>query len=1034
MIPVQLTIKGLYSYRKEQKIDFSSLTDARLFGIFGGVGSGKSTILEAISFALYEQSERLNSKDRRSYNMMNLKSDELLIDFVFKAGDDEQEYRIRIETTRKKNREEVNPFKRSTYKRAKGEWRAQDLNIEEIIGLSYDNFKRTIIIPQGKFQDFLQLKESERVGMMKEIFQLERFDLSDRVQVLSSANKLKLENLSGRLSAYADVTEEVMALKQLELDEVCRLQEGARVHLLQCRNEFVEFDKIKVVYGQIGKHKDRLRELNGWKSEFEVKEELLKKYERFSRLFRHELGRKHDCSNELKELKEKLADTERELETIRIQLVKELSEFEELTNEYLQRERYKRKAEEVEIFLDVRLTDRELDKQRQLLEQQKATLQKIEDQLRVLERQGKELRTELDRVKAEKKDLDRLYQIRLWFEKLHALQQSTNDTEAEYRRYLQERKGYETHVQTIAIQYQDVFPDIEDWFGDGVRFVDSLQKAEERNKAALSEVKKQIDALSLTRKLEEYVEHLTEGNPCPLCGSTEHPCVMDIGENHSRLNELLQKQLKYEETAGILTRLQIDAATLFQKIRSAEQILHHTAERLKEANASLVQHREAFIWEEYRVYNEKQIQGIILQAAEQSKREQLLQTELEQRRDEWQKVQKEKERCSQHLNVLERSIAELDSKSATLRASLKELDLEKAEKLSTEHLKHMAAGQREKYELSEKNYRQKEQLIASLKSRQSAGEGEIKVQKEQAAVLTQRLAQIIDAINARLEENNLTLQEVEETLDTGLDAERLSSEINAYRQECNSVERIIEELESQMGGRVFDEVRYQTVKEELKSAEEGFDTLQKKVIEFQKVLADLHGQLAEKKILEQESAKLLVRGENLKLLSNLFRANGFVNYISSRYLHALCHAANEKFYKLTRQQLRLEISETNEFVVRDFMNNGRVRSVKTLSGGQTFQASLCLALALADSVQQQNKSRQNFFFLDEGFGSQDKESLYLVFEALKALRRENRIVGIISHVEELQQEIGVYLKIRNDEEEGSLITTGVTGFVTEPLQ
>src|SRR5690606_35218867 len=135
----------------------------------------------------------------------------------------------------------------------------------------------------------------------------------------------------------------------------------------------------------------------------------------------------------------------------------------------------------------------------------------------------------------------------------------------------------------------------------------------------------------------------------------------------------------------------------------------------------------------------------------------------------------------------------------------------------------------------------------------------------------------------------------------------------------------------------------------------------------------------------------------------------------------LCEIANGRFYKLTRQQLRLEVTDKNEFQVRDYLNNGKVRSVKTLSGGQTFQASLSLALALAESVQQQNRANQNFFFLDEGFGSLDKESLQTAFETLKALRKENRIVGIISHVEELQQEIDIFLNIINDPFAGSKI-------------
>ena len=102
--------------------------------------------------------------------------------------------------------------------------------------------------------------------------------------------------------------------------------------------------------------------------------------------------------------------------------------------------------------------------------------------------------------------------------------------------------------------------------------------------------------------------------------------------------------------------------------------------------------------------------------------------------------------------------------------------------------------------------------------------------------------------------------------------------------------------------------------------------------------------------------------------------------------------------------------------------------MKTLSGGQTFQASLSLALALAESIQKFNQSNQNFFFLDEGFGSLDKESLQIVFDTLKSLQKENRIVGIISHVEDLQQEIDTYLKITNDEEKGSIINSSWESF------
>ncbi|HRX12388.1 MAG TPA: AAA family ATPase, partial [Draconibacterium sp.] len=111
MIPVQLTIQGLYSYQKKQTINFTKLTAANLFGIFGSVGSGKSSILEAITFAIYGKTDRLNlSGDNRNYNMMNLKSNELLIDFIFETGKDQTAYRAVV--TGKRNSKQFEEVKK----------------------------------------------------------------------------------------------------------------------------------------------------------------------------------------------------------------------------------------------------------------------------------------------------------------------------------------------------------------------------------------------------------------------------------------------------------------------------------------------------------------------------------------------------------------------------------------------------------------------------------------------------------------------------------------------------------------------------------------------------------------------------------------------------------------------------------------------------------------------------------------------------------------------------------------------------------
>jgi exonuclease SbcC len=230
-------------------------------------------------------------------------------------------------------------------------------------------------------------------------------------------------------------------------------------------------------------------------------------------------------------------------------------------------------------------------------------------------------------------------------------------------------------------------------------------------------------------------------------------------------------------------------------------------------------------------------------------------------------------------------------------------------------------------------------------------------------------------------------------------------------------------IAQQLQGKTFDADAYQKLKDEIKELTdkrteiiENLGALTIQIEELQKDLTKKEQLLKELKIKQQ-------RADDLAVLKKLFTKKGFVNYVSSVYMKHLIEYANKRFHKLTKQSLSLVLNAKNGFDVIDYLNNGRSRNVKTLSGGQMFQASLSLALALAGSVQKQNKSDKNFFFLDEGFGTQDEESLQLVFDTIKSLRKENRVVGIISHVDDLQNEISTYLKVVKDDDRGSLIGT-----------
>ncbi|MDD4426302.1 MAG: AAA family ATPase, partial [Mariniphaga sp.] len=266
MIPIQLSLKGLYSYQEKQTIDFTRLTSAGLFGIFGTVGSGKSSILEAITFAIYGRTDRLNlSGDNRYYNMMNLKSNELLIDFIFETGREQTAYRATVKGRRNaKNFEDVKTLERSTYQKVNKEWIPVESQVlEQAVGLGYDNFKRTIIIPQGRFQEFLQLGNKDRTQMMKDLFHLEKFEFFSKVASLESKNNARKQITEGQLQQLGDINPEqlnVYRAKLIELDEELKGHNGKLAGNLKKEEQLRKLKELTLKKDEAGEVWNKLRQ------------------------------------------------------------------------------------------------------------------------------------------------------------------------------------------------------------------------------------------------------------------------------------------------------------------------------------------------------------------------------------------------------------------------------------------------------------------------------------------------------------------------------------------------------------------------------------------------------------------------------------------------------------------------------------------------------------------------------------------------------------------------------------------------------
>ena len=285
MLPVSLSIEGLYSYQKKQVIEFDELLEGQLFGIFGAVGSGKTAILEAISLALYGESERLGGQDKRSYNILNLQSDSYKVSFEFNVDD----VKYLFEYTGERNKKKFDTVKtdRIGYKWNSTEFIPLDSvdQIVDILGLTYENFKRTVIIPQGKFQEFIHLTAKPRTQMLKDLFNLHKFELDIPTKSLIKQNTSAIDILTGKLSHHELISEETILKLQSSLNT---LNEEFQIKKTEYGLSYKELSEIEDFYKKgiaLSKIKSERNQLLEQKQAFDTKEESLKIYEETFKLF-----------------------------------------------------------------------------------------------------------------------------------------------------------------------------------------------------------------------------------------------------------------------------------------------------------------------------------------------------------------------------------------------------------------------------------------------------------------------------------------------------------------------------------------------------------------------------------------------------------------------------------------------------------------------------------------------------------------------------------------------------------------------------
>ncbi len=1049
MRPRKLTMQAFGSYGKKTEIDFSGLRQ-NLFLITGDTGAGKTTVFDAIVFALYgEASSGSNKKDgaelQSQYGSESLEP-YVELEFEKTRGSEKEIYIVR------RSPRHTRPKKRGNgslevsgsvalYMPDGTEYpqKEADRKLEELAGLTKGQFMQVAMIAQGEFMELLRAKSDDKKMIFRKLFQTEFYQkltenlAGKRKEKQSEIGKIRticqteaahilvpkeyehtdeLEQIRRRIlsSDRLSVTDLELLLKELEkLCEVSdRQQEELEKRCMELSRKRDE-DREAVIHG-----KNQMR----YFQQKEQAEKVLKEYQETEEE-RQAVKRKIGQIQQAGEIREKYQQWQESVQR-RKQTEQGLQEQREilprLRKESLMAQKEEQKAEEA-YQLAVEQNTR--------VEQEVEKVRKTLERRRQAETEAEKTKKKLQQlVKSEKESLESLEQLENQYKDWKGEEESLHDTETQMALWnvqTEEAKALESELKkTESLE--------EEW--------KKTQKEAEKNRKNYEKSRKEWMVCS-GEYLEQQTafldaqagllarEQLKPGKPCPVCGSLSHPapCMdQEDGEILTRdelkkLQEEMHKlQKKQEENAS---RAEVQRTLAEEK----EQVLIQERKKLwTRMRKSIAEMPEELDWEQAGKYlaawaEELRMKGSGLEA--QKTRWNTLRCQMEKNREQKQERENQltqiKDQQAQTKAILEGCFARM----AELRLDgtyQTEVEAENEQKLSVARRKKKeSCFQEARKQAQESNGRQKqaqiliEQFEQDLPKRQ---EEEQEKEKKYESLLDRRQMTEETWVQIAKQYSQTDAEEMQMRLERDLEAIAAAKQLKktAEKEIGQNVIPDLEELEKQ---KARSEELLNKLREQLTECSTRYQT-NRKALERLKV-----NQETRKKIVEDYS-----RTEHLyQLLSgNISGARMDIEtFVQRYYLEHILIAANRRFGEMSGGQYELRMYQldkagTGKNHGLDLMVystvTGKEREVRTLSGGESFMAALSLALGMADQIQQSCAAIQlDMMFIDEGFGSLDEHSRNQAVKVLKRMAGGSRMIGIISHVTELKQEMEEQLVI-----------------------
>ncbi|MFZ7996084.1 exonuclease subunit SbcC [Bacillus velezensis] len=598
MKPILLTIKGLHSFREEQTIDFAGLSGAGVFGIFGPTGSGKSSILDAMTLALYGKVERAANN---THGILNHAEDQLAVSFTFAL---QSGHRVSYKVERVFKRTDETKVKTALCRliEIKDEQtvladKANEVNkkVEELLGLTIDDFTRAVVLPQGKFAEFLSLKGAERRHMLQRLFNLEQYGdrLVKKLRRRAQETAAKKNEMLAEQSGLGDAGEDALKQAEQQFHEANERLEAAEKKRVRAKERFENHQEIWNLQTERDEYERREKKLEERRPYITDLTERLKEAETalalepYADRCTEAVRRKQRAEQE-----HELAKRKSEAETVSFTRQNEAYEAwrahkaEQEPKLVKEEELYQRLSAIEQKLLEAKKeaekTNAEHSKKEEEYEAASKQLAAVKDRLTRGQNRQNELKEELKAVQVtadERKKCQTAAQLAAGFQQtqeqitkeranlttqLKNVEKLNGESESLTAKAKTEEEDITRAYQTLQTVYHMV-----------CETERSLKAAAERAEKTQADLRRRSEKARTAALTKELSEKLIEGKPCPVCGSTQHDRPRSAHETFSP-DTAVQEHLQQVEA------LLSEAAALSQEVLTAKVALEEQSGRFTE--------------------------------------------------------------------------------------------------------------------------------------------------------------------------------------------------------------------------------------------------------------------------------------------------------------------------------------------------------------------------------------------------------------------------------------------------------------------